>query len=158
MELLDRVDRLEMKERVNKLLVDSPAIDSMPDADFKAKMTTLLSTELKLPPATLAHYTYRKIGKQGRKRALITLRSTEDRAQFFAAARTLKPANLYINEALTPAKSRLLYEIRQFKKNSSTPFYVYTHFGEIFVKLDRNSNPVKVVNLEQVKDVLASKK
>lgn len=155
-ELRDRVDRLEKKERVNHVLIDSPAIESMAEKVFKAEMVKLLAVNLKIPPATLDRFSYAKIGNQGKKKALVIVGGPEDRAKLFSSAKTNKPDGLYVHESLIPSRGKLFYDIRQYRKNSSADFIIYTYYGDVFFKRNKEAQAKRVHSLDDVKRLLAA--
>lgn len=151
-QLEDRIEKLEWKEHCNQIIISSPQIQSMKDDTFQQEMVRHVSTVLSLPEDRLKLHSYRKIGKE-RKKALVTISDYQDRAKLFTTARTVKPDHFYINEALSEEKDKLLYDIRQYRKQSKKKFSVYSFKGRIYVKKTPEDDPVMVREVNEVKRI-----
>ena len=142
-----RLENIEMRGRQNEVVVSCPSIDSMNKDDFAAPMTKLLKDNLDLPNDDLDRFSFKKIGK----RALVTVPTAELRKKMFTASRNRRPANFYVNESLTPERSKFFYDVRSFLKASNVKLIAYTSFGVVHVKREKNSNPVVIKSLDDVK-------
>ena len=152
-----RVDKLKKKDRADKVIVSCAAISNMSDANFKVEMSRLLSRKLKLAPAICKKFYYRKIGKPGKKRALIQIPDRKDRKSVFTAARTERPPDLFVNEALIESREQLYYETRQKKRETESTFSIFTISGDVYVKLrDSTSDPVRIDCIEDVDEFIAN--
>ena len=69
----------------------------------------------------------------------------------FAVARRLRPRGFYVNESLTPERSKFFFDVRSFLRASNTRVIAYTMFGVVHVKRNRESEPVVIKSLEDVK-------
>ncbi len=82
--------------------------------------------------------TFRKIGK-GKHSVLVNVPVSSVRSAFFVAAKLIKPRNLYINESLISSRDKLLYELRQLKREKKWYHSVFSLFGRdiyiFYVKL-----------------------
>lgn len=107
-----------------------------------------------MPDRELNQFSFKKIGK----RALVSVPSIELRKKVFTAARGRRPQNFYVNESLTPERSKFFYDVRMFLKASSVraKTIAYTMSGIVYLKRDKNSDPVMIKTLDDVKSFLQS--
>ena len=142
-----RLENMEMREKQNEVVVSCPSIESMNKDDFSAPMAKLLRDNLDLPNGDLNLFSFKKIGK----RALIRVPTAESRRKVFAAARSRRPANFYVNESLTPERSKFFYDVRSFLRASGARMISFTMFGVVHVKKNKNSDPVVIKSLDDLK-------
>ncbi len=61
--------------------------------------------------------------------------------------------NVFINEDLTTKRSHLFFEARKMRKQQKL-FGVWTQAGNVLIKVNPNSNPKAVSNLEEIKSLI----
>ena len=149
-ELESRVDTLEQHAKKGQVIVSSPAISSLGEENFQDVIRGMLASKLRLSQNVLDRFSIRRIGAEGKRRALVTTKTDEDRLSIFAAARTIKPTDFYINESLTRTRDQLYYDVRMHKKNTNGNYSVYTFHGNIFIRKDSNSKPVLIKTMDDL--------
>ena len=142
-----RLENMEMRGRQNEVVISCPSIDLIDKDDFSTPMTKLLRDNLDLTNDELKQFSFRKIGK----RALVTVPTAQLRKKMFTASRSRRPANFYVNESLTPERSKFFYDVRAFLRASNVRVIAYTLLGVVHIKKDKNSSPVVIKSLDDVK-------
>lgn len=124
--LEERVDYLENIHRQNNIILSGSALGSLRSADdYSGTVIDLfrgaLNYELTRAVLLAAYRVGTKPQDQSpdRRKILVKLANSEVKRDLMAAFRTAKPANLYGNDDLTPAKASLLYKMRQVKVKRS---------------------------------------
>ena len=125
-----RVKSLELQmedvvshSRSAEILVDG---DKLPAASVGENPTNIicstfkseLNYEINLNNIISARRMGQKAGTQGpdRRRILLRLRNAEDKKDLIECCKRVKPQGLYINESLTPMRSKILYFMRLARK------------------------------------------
>lgn len=141
-----KFDSIEQKERRFQLIISSPVLSSFEEDKFKDKTINHIMDKLSLSNDFLRRFSYRRIGRDGYRRALVEAKNQEDRLELLKTARLIKPDNFYIAESLIKSREDLLYELRRQKKDKGLNFLAYSFKGEIFAKTAPSSNPYKIMN------------
>jgi hypothetical protein len=136
-------ERSEQVARSNKIIIKGPAISYEAD-DLRTEVITKLSTILRIPQETLNNAEYRKFGKMG-KCILMSAHDNNNKLSLFEAVRAIKPANLSINEFLTPAKAKLIYELRKLKYEEGKFHSVFSINGKVYVT-HKQGGPETLIN------------
>lgn len=147
-ELEMRIDKLEWNEHRNQVTISSPDIASMGN-NFKEAMVEHTASKLRMAPHKLKEFTYKKVGRV-QKKALVTIPNEEDRITLFKNARTIQPAKFFVNEAVSEAKGKLLYDIRQYRKSHKKRCSVYSFKGSVYVRKNPDADPILVRSVEDV--------
>lgn len=155
-DMSDRIDGVEQRERHLEIVVSSPDLSSLSEDNFKDSFVALAAGKLQLSRDFLSRFSVRRVGREGRRRALLLAPSHGDRSELFAAARTVRPANFYVSDSLIKSREDLFYEIRKYKRDNNLHFSAYSYRGEIYCKRNQNSNPVKVKSVDEVKSMFSS--
>ena len=142
-----RLENLEQREKQNEVVVSCPSIESMDKENFSQPMVNLLKDKLDMSDDELSQFSFRKIGR----RALVTVPSAVLRRGVFAAARSRRPRNFFVNESLTPTRSKFFYEVRSFLKTLPDKMITYTMFGVVYIKKNKTSDPVVIKSLDDLK-------
>ena len=106
-DLESKLDEAEQAARSSTLILSGSSVNVSTD-DLHGSASKLLADTLKIDIAKASQYSYRKMKESAN--IMITVAKYEDRANIFTAARTIKPSNFYVSEALTQRRQRLLYE------------------------------------------------
>ena len=61
-----------------------------------------------------------------------------------------------MNEALIESREQLFFEARKIKSEAEADFYVYTFYGEVYIKKTPTSDPVKINCIADVRALLAN--
>ena len=138
------IDSIEQKSKQFEVIISSPEIASLNEAVFKDEMIELAKKKLKLSENFLSRFSFRRIGKDGDWRALLTASNIENRNELLKTAKTVRPLNFYVSECLIKARQELYYNARKFKKDNNLELSIYTYYGEIFVKRNKTDKPRKV--------------
>ena len=168
-QLEDRVDYLEGVHRHNNIVLSGNALASLsPPDDCSSVVIDLLKSALNYElarPKLLAAY---RIGTKpldqspDNRKILVKLCNAEIKKDLIIAFRSSKPANLFGNDDLTPAKASLLYKIRQVKiKNPTKIAGCGSRDGEPYILLKppaSNERPQRIfLRNEQHLDEFCSK-
>ena len=123
----ERLDEADMVTRRNNLVLSGGELSRLePGGNSLDEVTKLLKRKLNyvLTPSSVVS-AYRmgvKPSNQStdRRNIMLRLASYEAKVDILSACRTVKPADMYANDDLTPSKASLLYLIRSVKKKFPT--------------------------------------
>lgn len=149
-ELENRVDAIEQREKRYQVIVSSPEISSMCNENFGDNIKGQMAQKLGLSKNILDRFTYKRIGIEGKRKALVTVNNDEERSVIFVAAKTTKPNNFFINDALTKNRDQLFFSIRQHKKTNNDIHSVFTIKGNVYIKMTSTSNPVLIKSMDDL--------
>ena len=125
--LEDRVESIEATNRCNNLVLSGEEVSSLSSANsLKQPVIDMLKRHLNyvLPESGLL--TAFRLGAKSQSQAkdtrsvMMRLANADIKRDIISSCRTLKPANLFANDDLTPMKSSILYTLRQCKKRFPT--------------------------------------
>ena len=139
-----KIDSIDQRGKQLELIVSSPEVPSSSEETFKDEMKGLLKNKLKITDNFLSRLSFRRIGQDGQRKALITAANLDDKIELLKTARLLKPPNFYVTESLIKARNELFYNVRKFKKDNNLTYLAYSFHGEIYVKFSKNGQPLKV--------------
>lgn len=145
-----RMDNIEQQGKSLEVIVSSPDLSALSEINFKENFVALSAGKLRLSNEFLNRFSVRRVGKDGRMKALLRAPDHKARSELFTAARTVKPDRYYVNDSLIKSRDDLFYKIRKFKRDNNLNFSVYSFKGDICCKRDRESNSVKVHSIEEV--------
>ena len=101
--------------------------------NLKVNAINKLSSALHIPLENLKRSDFKLFGKQ-KKCLLVTTKNNIDRSELFKAARTVKPANISINEFLTPKKAKLIFDLRKLKFEKKKNIHsIFSLSGKVYV-------------------------
>ena len=116
-ELNYKFESFEQREKQLELIVSSPEVNSSSEATFKDNVIKIMKDKLRLSDNFLSRFSYRRIGQDGKWRALLKAQNYQGRIYIFQTTRLLKPAHFYVNESLI--KSHEDYKVRKYKKDNN---------------------------------------
>lgn len=151
-----KFESVEQREKHLELIVSSPEVTSLSEAAFQGGVIQIMKDKLKLSADFLSRFSYRRIGKDGKWRALLTAQNYQDRIEIFQTTRRMKPANFYVNESLIKTREDLHYKVRQFRKNNNLNFSDYSFKGEIFIKINKTGKPMKIRDISEIAGLLGN--
>ena len=124
----NRVEDLESEGRQTSVILSGSALPPAPAAGEQSAQIAcdLIKNKLKIVLTPESIVTSHRLGSRppnqspDKRSILLKLSHRERKRDLLSACRTVKPSGLYINESLTPARSKLLYSLRQLKKQFPT--------------------------------------
>jgi hypothetical protein len=147
-EIEKRQEIAEQINRKNKIIIKGPAIN-YDEEDLRTEVINKLSAMLHIQRDRLSKSTFQKFGKMG-KCVLMTVQEPDEKYAIFEAVRTVKPASLSINEFLTPAKAKLIYELRKLKFESGKFKSVFSMNGKVYVTYSEKGQKYLISNLSDI--------
>ena len=140
-----RQDVVERQNNQNKLIIRGSAFSY--DADnIKTATIDTIAEKLQLSKEHLKNAEYRLYGKNNTS-ILMTVNNDNDKNAMFTAARTMKPKDISINEFLTPAKAKLMYELRKIKFEEKKFNSVFSLSGNVYVTYTQGGDKKLINNL-----------
>ncbi len=147
LKLIDqRVDCLEQENKATNIRI--LGIEEEEGEDLKSKVTSLMRDTLHVSNIGAEDIT--DIGRMGKKRdkvrdILIKFRCNTLRDKVYNKRKLLWQENnpIYINEDLTPHRSKLFFEARKLRKREKI-FGTWTQAGNIMVKVKDSDHPCVV--------------
>lgn len=140
--LEDRVDNIESRERCCDVILSGNSVPNEKlGENLKQICIDLLRTNLKHVASTDAIVSAYRLGtsspmrNHGSRNILVKFGERGLKVDLISACRRVQPDGLYIRENLTPAKSSILYSLRQVKRKSDRIEYCGSQDGRVFVWL-----------------------
>lgn len=158
-----RLDQVEQQSLNNTLKLSGAIcidiiekIHSKEVTDLKQEVSSAIS---KVVPGTVSPDSIERVGIIGKenKHLKISVNSSECKIRILKSFKREKPDGLFVNEYLTKNRSKILYKLRQLRKENIDQIKsVYSFAGNICVKLV-DSEKILFVNDDRNFDRLASK-
>ena len=147
-----KLDEAEQAVRTSTLILSGSSVNVATD-DLHGNASKLLADTLKIDIAKASQFSYKKMKESAN--LMITVAKYDDRAAIFTAARTIKPTNFYVSEALTQRHQRLLYELRNAKRNKKI-HSCFSSNGNIYFKKTSDGQRIKVESVSDIKNLIGT--
>jgi hypothetical protein len=157
-----KVDKLDQLSRANNLLISGIPDNGRMNTDLKLSIIEIaeflgislvhsdLTSVYRIPSPSRT--------QQNARMTMVKFLSKAARDEFYSKRAQLKnftAARLYINEDLTPTRASFYSSVREQVKALKL-FSCFTKNGDIFVKLTKISRPIKISDLKDLNDQVAS--
>ena len=149
-ELHYKFESYEQREKQLELIISSPGVTSSSEATFKGNVIKLMKDKLKLSEDFLSRFSYRRIGQDGKWRALLKAQNYQDRIEIFQTTRLMKPTQFFVNESLIKSREDLHYRVRKYKKDNNLHYSNYSFKGEIFIKMNKTGQPIRIQDMSDI--------
>lgn len=147
-ELIERVDHMEARERKDIIVISGDGICALSTEENTAHraceiIKNKLNYNISIDAITSAHRAGQKLPTQGadNRNIIVKLGRPGAAGDILRASRTIRPPNFYVNESLTPLRSKVLYSLRRIKKqHPETLAACGSHDGKVYAWV-KSSNP-----------------
>ena len=139
--LLSRSEDMEQKMHNDKIIITCTL-------EKNRSIIETLSKKLKIPKEQMDGLIVENFGNLQNKFIIKSITSTA-KSNFFKAAKTERPHDLFINEFLTKKREKLLYDLRTMKRQGRFSS-VYTFNGDIYVKYQNNNTSFNIKSLNDI--------
>ena len=123
----ERIENFEALERRNRVVLSGEALPPAVPGEITTQVVVdTLKASLRYEIAASNIIDAIRVGAKpmtqtpDRRNILVHLRNTEEKNDLITACRRGKPTNFYINENLTPARSHILYILRQLRRRNGS--------------------------------------
>lgn len=158
--LNSRIDDIESEQRSSTVIISGSKVPSVIHGEDTSRVACdLIKRELKyeLHPdkVSIAYRIGKKPNTQSpdNRNILLKVRSRDDKQDLFNACKSFKPPNIFMNESLIPKRAKVLYYIRQAKRQFPDKIAACgSSGGRVFVYV-KSSNPADRNNRMVINDI-----
>ena len=149
-----RLDELEQESYNSKLILTvDPPLCSTQSRDSTEIVRNHLISELNLSESQVLALSAHRISSE-MKKFILSINDQTARHAIFRKCKELKPQHLNINEFLTKRRHILMYDLRRLRDRNTQIKRVYSDHGRVYVTIDGRENPLLVMKIEDVTELL----
>ena len=156
-ELEGRMDDMEIQGRSKNIIISGKTVNNLENDNLSQSAVQLLRSKIRyeLSPSNIVSV-YRigaksSVQSPDHRRLMLKLRDESTKLDILSACRSVKPADLYANDDLTPLRASLLYLLRRAKSRSNGKLVACGSWnGNVYAYIKPPNGTARNQNLFQV--------